>query len=297
MKVKLPLILFFLLSFVAINSQELSSTDSDVIEDGLTSACSTAGVTRANKFYQIFDPKEHGINSAYHINQIKFGIQLLSGAPDEGYPIVVKVFSVKRNAIFFNKKGFPKKKFMKLRGRSRKMVKNQELSFESFDVNAVIPANQKFVVLISVKSDVRADGGKGKAKFYIGANSTGKTANCSFIEAETCSILEPETLASQGMSNANIIVNVKGGSATAHTDELDPLGFSYYPNPVKNKLVMKADQEISNVKIYNVFGQKVKEYDPSLLKTELDLSSFNTGTYIVKTTIDDKVGTFKVVKI
>lgn len=297
MKIKLPLILFFSLSFIAINSQELLSTHSDVIEKGLTFSCSTGGVTRANKYYQIFDPKEYGINSAYHINQIKFGIQLLSGAPDEGYPIDVKVFSVKRNAVFFEKNGFPKEKFMNKRGEATKMVTNQELSFESIDVRAVIPANQKFVVMVSVPSDVRADGGKGKVKFYIGANSAGKTKNASFIEAETCSISEPVTLESQGMTNANMVVNVKGSSATANTDQLDSLGFSYYPNPVKNKLMMKADQEITNVKIYNVFGQKVREYDLSMLKTELDLSSFTSGTYIVKTTIDNKVGTFKVVKL
>lgn len=297
MKIKLPLILLLHLFVNYLNAQELSSTHSDVIEEGLTSSCSSAGVTRANKYYQIFDPKDYGIHSAYHINQIKFGIQLLSGASDEGYPIVVKVFSVKRGDIFFNKKGFPKKKFMKLRGRSRKMIKNQELSFESFDVNAVIPANQKIVVLISVKSDVRADGGKGKVKFFIGANSTGKKEKSSFIEAETCSIAEPETLESQGMSNAHIVVNVKGSSATAHTNELEPLGFSYYPNPIKDKLVMKADQEISNVKIYNVLGQKIKEFAPSKLKTELNFSSLQVGTYIVKATVDNKTGTFKVVKI
>ncbi len=78
--------------------------------------------------------------------------------------------------------------------------------------------------------------------------------------------------------------------------DLQAVGFTYYPNPVKNSLMMKADETISSVSIFNMLGQEVKRMQPSALETSVDMSNLSSGTYFVKATVGSAVGTFKVIK-
>ena len=78
--------------------------------------------------------------------------------------------------------------------------------------------------------------------------------------------------------------------------DLQAVGFTYYPNPVKNSLMMKADETISSVSIFNMLGQEVKRVQPSALETSVDMSNLSSGTYFVKATVGNAVGTFKVIK-
>lgn len=77
---------------------------------------------------------------------------------------------------------------------------------------------------------------------------------------------------------------------------LESVGFSYYPNPVKDNLVMKANDNITSVAIYNMLGQEVKSARPSSIETTVDMSNLSSGTYFVKAQVGDAIGTFKVVK-
>ena len=77
---------------------------------------------------------------------------------------------------------------------------------------------------------------------------------------------------------------------------LQSVGFTYYPNPVKDNLVMKANDNITSVAIYNMLGQEVKSVRPSSIETTVDMSNLSSGTYFVKAQVGDAIGTFKVVK-
>jgi len=79
-------------------------------------------------------------------------------------------------------------------------------------------------------------------------------------------------------------------------DDLQALGFSYYPNPVVNTLNMKANTTIDNVSVLNLLGQEVLNVSPSKLQSNIDFSNLNTGVYLVKVQIGNTTGTFKVVK-
>ncbi len=76
------------------------------------------------------------------------------------------------------------------------------------------------------------------------------------------------------------------------TQSFETLGFrSALRNDI---LTLKANEEISNVSIYNMLGQEV--YRSSTNTSEINMSSFANGTYIVKVNIAGTEGTVKIVK-
>ncbi|MCF6349824.1 MAG: T9SS type A sorting domain-containing protein [Flavobacteriaceae bacterium] len=85
-------------------------------------------------------------------------------------------------------------------------------------------------------------------------------------------------------------------SAVASVQDLEALGFSAYPNPVKDNLFLNANENIINVSIYNVIGQEVKSLQPNSLEATIDMSDLNSGAYFVKVNIGSTVGTIKVMK-
>lgn len=72
--------------------------------------------------------------------------------------------------------------------------------------------------------------------------------------------------------------------------------FTYFPNPVKNELVLKAQSTIQNVSIYNMLGQEVLRKAPNTLESNMNVSELQTGAYFVKITINDTVKTIRIIK-
>ena len=71
---------------------------------------------------------------------------------------------------------------------------------------------------------------------------------------------------------------------------------SYYPNPVKNELKLRAQSNIENVSIHNMLGQEVLKTKPNNITSDVDMSSLQTGAYFVKVTINDITETIRVIK-
>lgn len=69
-----------------------------------------------------------------------------------------------------------------------------------------------------------------------------------------------------------------------------------FPNPATNILNVQSTVVIENVSIYNVIGQEVASIKGSEELVSVDVSNFNSGIYVVKTTIDGKVSTSKFIK-
>ena len=82
----------------------------------------------------------------------------------------------------------------------------------------------------------------------------------------------------------------------ASVDDLVELGFSYYPNPSQNILNLSAKENIGMVNIYNILGQEVLSEKPTKTVTQIDLTSLTMGAYFVKVQVDDKNGSFKIIK-
>lgn len=85
--------------------------------------------------------------------------------------------------------------------------------------------------------------------------------------------------------------------AALSTDEFDnPAVFTYYPNPVKNTLTLNAQNNIEDVRMYNMLGQEVMNAQPQAVDSDIDMSSLETGTYFVQVTIASITKTVRVVK-
>lgn len=72
--------------------------------------------------------------------------------------------------------------------------------------------------------------------------------------------------------------------------------FAFYPNPVKNTLNLSYNQEISNVDVYNLLGQKVIATKLNANNGQIEMSSLPNGAYMVKVTSNNQVKTIKVIK-
>src|SRR5690606_19360701 len=84
---------------------------------------------------------------------------------------------------------------------------------------------------------------------------------------------------------------------TLGVDDLDAyLDFSYYPNPVTNQLNIVSKNEILDATVYNMEGRKLSTKQIKNLSTQLDMSSYPAGTYIIELKFKEKPVQFKVLK-
>jgi len=97
-------------------------------------------------------------------------------------------------------------------------------------------------------------------------------------------------------ASGNINVNVLADEQLSLTDTQVNNAFTYFPNPVKNELNLKAQSTIQNVSIYNMLGQEVVRTAPNSLQSEVSMSNLSNGAYIVKVTINDVTETIRIIK-
>ena len=86
-------------------------------------------------------------------------------------------------------------------------------------------------------------------------------------------------------------------SAVASVGRDNIEGFATYPNPITDKrfTISTSSSNKKKVEVYNVLGKKVFATTFSGLKKEVDVTSINTGVYILKVTENGKTATKKLV--
>jgi hypothetical protein len=97
-----------------------------------------------------------------------------------------------------------------------------------------------------------------------------------------------------------ILDNVKFSTGTVDVktpSELD--NTTIFPNPTTGKISVQSYSEIATLELYNVNGQLMKKQDiEQKNNSELDLSFYQSGIYILRITLDDKkILTRKIVKM
>ena len=92
------------------------------------------------------------------------------------------------------------------------------------------------------------------------------------------------------------VFSLSVSSSVLSIEELIAKGFSFYPNPVNDRLQLNAKEEIRHLAVYNAFGQQLRLFSPSELKTSINLSDFSTGVYYVRAYVGESVGIFKIIK-
>lgn len=89
--------------------------------------------------------------------------------------------------------------------------------------------------------------------------------------------------------------SVNVGPALAVTN-FNAAAFNHYPNPVKDVLNVSYNQNISEVKVFNILGQAVLTKSINDTKGQVDMSALPSGNYIAKITSASAVKTIKVIK-
>ena len=286
MKKITPLIVLLLFIQMSISQTLKYSTTENIVDLNSVACEQQTDIVSDNTFYRSFILSDFGITGDYDITSVDYGIEIMSGAPEEGYPVKVSIYATDST--------FPDGN-LTLLSEVTEMITNQHLQMHSTSITATILSGNEFVVSVSIESDAVTDGGNGEVSFQIGSNSDGEIRPA-YLKAPACSLPSPVTFASQGRPDIHIVMNVKGTGDTAGIEDLQLVGFSYYPNPVKEKLMMNAKENISSVSIYNILGQEVKNISPHKLNAELDLTVLPSGTYLVRAFVDEKIGSFKVIK-
>ena len=92
----------------------------------------------------------------------------------------------------------------------------------------------------------------------------------------------------------DIIWTAHGG--TAGIDDKNSTGFSFFPNPAKDVLIISANISIENVEGYNLLGQKVIN-NGNFNDGQIDVSSLPVGLYVFRVTFENGIQeSFKVMK-
>jgi len=91
--------------------------------------------------------------------------------------------------------------------------------------------------------------------------------------------------------------NMKFTYTTLSVDDLYLTeGFKFYPNPVSNILYVSGKSAIERLQIVNMLGQVIKTDSPNMNTYQLDFSRLSAGIYLVKASIKNAEGTFRIVK-
>jgi hypothetical protein len=97
-------------------------------------------------------------------------------------------------------------------------------------------------------------------------------------------------------NNSFSTVQVSAYDASLSTTSFDKSNFVAYPNPVKDVLNLSYKTAISNVSVLNLLGQEVLNTKANSNDVQVNMSTLNTGAYIVNITVEDTVHTIKVIK-
>ena len=89
------------------------------------------------------------------------------------------------------------------------------------------------------------------------------------------------------------IDNISVNSALA-AESFEKSAISFFPNPVKDVLILTNAEKFSSVDVYNLLGQKVLSQNGST--SEINMSGLTSGAYIVKLTDGISVKSIKIIK-
>ena len=122
-------------------------------------------------------------------------------------------------------------------------------------------------------------------KVFVGLDATGLTAS------------QLAQISFQGYIGASILSTgevVPTSSLNTNSNEL--FSFKYAPNPVNDRITLSNSEEISQVTVYNLLGQKVLSVTPNQVMATVDMSSLNPSAYFVEVVSQGKSITVKVIK-
>ena len=147
------------------------------------------------------------------------------------------------------------------------------------------PTNCADMVTLGAEQGCNQDVDINNGQFLSEVNLTGLTPNATYyIQVDRFSV---------GYPNGTFGIEVQ---STLSTDNFNKTDFTYYPNPAKNTLNVDIDQVVSQYSIYNMAGKKVLVGSPESIDPKINISSLQTGTYLVKISVEGKSASFRIIK-
>jgi len=98
-----------------------------------------------------------------------------------------------------------------------------------------------------------------------------------------------------GTAARTLVVTINP-DALMTVNQLQKFDFRFSPNPAKENINLSAIKNISKVEIYNLLGQKSMRVSVNAVRKTLNISELPTGIYIMQVTIDDVMGSYKIIK-
>lgn len=84
--------------------------------------------------------------------------------------------------------------------------------------------------------------------------------------------------------------------ASLNTVGFNDIQFTAYPNPVKDILQVTASEPIDRIEVVTMLGQSVWSQTIQATASQIDFSQLPSGTYLVRSTVNQQVKTLKVIK-
>lgn len=86
------------------------------------------------------------------------------------------------------------------------------------------------------------------------------------------------------------------GGVLGVEDYFSPNNFNVSPNPVTDILSLTSKNTISEIQVYDLLGKAIYDSNPNTISTNLDMSAYEQGMYMIKVTIGGISKTIKIVK-
>ena len=96
-------------------------------------------------------------------------------------------------------------------------------------------------------------------------------------------------------SNIRTAITMTNGACLGK-ENFNEASFNYYPNPTEGKVFFSYTKPIEKISVSNILGQVILENKNNTNEAEIDLSSFASGTYLVKVFSDNQTNVIKILK-
>ncbi|MEM7084606.1 MAG: T9SS type A sorting domain-containing protein [Bacteroidota bacterium] len=73
-------------------------------------------------------------------------------------------------------------------------------------------------------------------------------------------------------------------------------GFNFSPNPANDMIQLTSTEAIERIEVYNILGQQLINKVVGVSQGTLDVSNLETGTYLMKVTVNGQLGSYRFIK-
>lgn len=283
----LLLIALLVLFTYSVNAQTtLSHSTTTNITPANTVSCNSGLpdlITFDNIYYRSWDIAALGY-SQFDVTEVQFGVELVVNE-SPGFAVDVVIYS--------NSGGpFPAGTLTPVATVSVPLTAADSGTLKTVPIVASVFAPNELVFGISVPDE---DDAGNATSCFMGSNADGQSAP-TYLSSDACSIFSPTDMANlgQGFPNVHLVASVTG-SPTLSLNDLEMSQVSVSPNPTKDIVNIKLhpSNTIKSVDLFNITGQLVYKAQN---QTEIDMSNFNAGVYLMDIATNNGKTTKRIVK-